>query len=95
MRISPMRLRSARFSKRVLFLLLPFFLCGVVSCGPVYTGLQGMSRMMPEDAVVKCPYCHKQISERDSRCPYCNRDVQFDLGTDAYDKEIRQLDFPD
>ena len=65
--------------------------CCVSSCGPVYTGLEGVSRMMPEDTVVKCPYCKKAISQNDRRCPFCGRDVQFDLGSGALDKEDRAL----
>ena len=65
--------------------------CCAISCGPVYRGLEGMSRLQPEDTTVKCPYCGKHISQDDRRCPFCGRDVQFDLGSGVLDKESREL----
>jgi hypothetical protein len=79
---------------RALGVLLLAMYLGLSSCGPVYTGLEGISRMMPEDKVMKCPYCRKEIAQEDRKCPYCTRDVQFDLGTDAVDKETRLLSEP-
>ena len=67
---------------------------GLASCGPVYTGLEGLARMMPEDKVVKCPFCHKQIVDQDRKCPFCGRDVHFDLGSDEVDRETRRASEP-
>ncbi len=83
------------FVRPLKILLLGMVVCAAVfdltSCGPVYTGLEGLGHMMPEDKTVKCPFCKKQISESDRRCPFCGRDVQFDQGSDQLDQENNRM----
>ena len=66
-------------------------MAGLSSCGSLLTDLGGVGQMNSEGKAIKCPYCQKQISDRDRRCPFCGRDVHYDLGSDILDKETKNL----